>query len=150
MKKVFKVTLILFIIIIIAISIVVGSHKKTFLYGAKPISGSTSQNKKYYQELWCNQHGGKMDVPYIKQKKFQFRDEITCDCVTKTHAVFINFNKQWAESIGQALNYSRMTEKRGGIVLINQRVIGTARIGRLYNIINEFHLPIDLFIINIK
>lgn len=150
MKRIVKAGLVLLAVIIVFASLVFGSHKKTFLYGSEPIWGGTGGNKEYYQKLWCDKHNGRMNVVYVKQKKLQFRDRIICDCVTETHAVFINFGKSWSESIGFALNYSQMTGKRGGIVLISQRVIGTTGIGRLYNIINEFHLPIDLFVIKTK
>ena len=40
------------------------------------------------------------------------------DCLTKDYAIEFDFAKKWAESIGQALYYSKMTGKAPAVVLI--------------------------------
>ncbi|MBR1942300.1 hypothetical protein IJ843_01035 [bacterium] len=43
------------------------------------------------------------------------------DCLTETHAVEFDFHNKWAESIGQALHYQKMTDKRAKVVLIIEK-----------------------------
>ena len=45
-------------------------------------------------------------------------DMTRVDCLTKDYAVEFDFAKKWAESIGQALYYSKMTGKSPAIALI--------------------------------
>jgi len=66
--------------------------------------------EKWYQERWCERHGGQMEVV--------LPDKTRCDCVTTTHAIEFDFADKWAEALGQALHYSLMTSKQAGIVLI--------------------------------
>lgn len=43
------------------------------------------------------------------------------DCVSKTHAIEIDFANHWAEALGQSLNYAAETGKQPGIILICKR-----------------------------
>ena len=45
-------------------------------------------------------------------------DKTRVDCLTHTHAIEFDFAAKWAESIGQALYYAEVTNKKPGIVLI--------------------------------
>lgn len=67
----------------------------------------------WYQERWCNAHGGEMEVV--------MPDNTRCDCVTDTHAIEFDFGKKWAESIGQSLYYGLQTGKTPGVVLILEK-----------------------------
>lgn len=64
----------------------------------------------YYQNLWCAAHNG--------QEEVVLKDGTRVDCVTDTNAIEFDFAKKWAEAHGQAIRYSRLTGKKGGIVLI--------------------------------
>ncbi len=66
--------------------------------------------EKDYQKVWCNGHNGSMEVV--------LPDKARVDCVTKTHAIEFDFAKKWGESIGQALYYAAVLNKKAGIVLI--------------------------------
>lgn len=40
------------------------------------------------------------------------------DCLTDEYAIEFDFADHWAESIGQALHYAKMTNRKPGIVII--------------------------------
>lgn len=63
-----------------------------------------------YNHAWCSIHKG--------IEEFQNKDFTRVDCLTDCNAVEFDFAPKWAESIGQALHYQRMTGKRGKVVLI--------------------------------
>ena len=62
-----------------------------------------------YQVAWCAGKG---------QTEVRLEDATRIDCLTDTHAIEFDFAKKWAEAIGQALHYGRMTGKTPGVVLI--------------------------------
>lgn len=63
-----------------------------------------------YQHAWCSVNGG--------IEEYENMDKTRVDCLTATHAVEFDFANKWAESIGQALHYQKMTGKRAKVVLI--------------------------------
>ena len=66
----------------------------------------------YYQNIWCKEQKGITE--YI------LNDKTRVDCLTKDYAVEFDFAHKWAESIGQALYYANMTNKKPAIVLITE------------------------------
>ena len=70
-------------------------------------------NESSYQHAWCSMHHG--------IEEYENRDKTRVDCLTATHAVEFDFANKWAESIGQALHYQRMTGKRAKVVLILEK-----------------------------
>lgn len=66
-----------------------------------------------YQHAWCSMHHG--------IEEFENKDKTRVDCLTATHAVEFDFANKWAESIGQALHYQKMTGKRAKVVLILEK-----------------------------
>ena len=67
-------------------------------------------NESSYNHAWCSMHKG--------IEEFQNNDFTRVDCLTDCNAVEFDFAPKWAEGIGQALHYQRMTGKRGKVVLI--------------------------------
>ncbi len=63
-----------------------------------------------YNHAWCKLNSGIED--------FENKDFTRVDCLTKTHAAELDFANKWAEGIGQALHYQKMTGKRAKVVLI--------------------------------
>lgn len=63
-----------------------------------------------YQTAWCTQQGGVMEVVMF--------DKTRLDCLLTEYAVEVDFAHKWAEAIGQAMHYSRLTGKPPGILLI--------------------------------
>ena len=68
------------------------------------------QKEAYYVEHWCRADFGK--------REFVLFDKTRVDCLTKDYALEFDFAHKWAESIGQALYYSKMTNKNPAVVLI--------------------------------
>lgn len=94
--------------------------------------------EKYYQEIWCREHDGEMEVTYP--------DRTRADCETDTHSVEVKFAKGWYNSVGQALWYAAQSGKRAGIVLI----IGDDGFSEEYwiklnSLVSIYSLPIDLW-----
>ena len=63
-----------------------------------------------YQHAWCTKNNG--------IEEYENNDLTRVDCLTKYNAVEFDFANKWAESIGQALHYQKMTGKKGRVVLI--------------------------------
>ncbi len=87
----------------------------------------------YYVNQWC--------TPSFGQKEFRLWDATRVDCLTKEYAVEFDFAKKWAESIGQALYYAKMTGKKPAVVLILTDITDmkyVKRIERLDNNIQVF------------
>lgn len=85
-----------------------------------------------YQHAWCNQNNG--------IEEYKNNDLTRVDCLTKYNAVEFDFANKWAESIGQALHYQKMTGKKGKVVLIlenpEKEMVYFKRVEDLANIYN--------------
>lgn len=68
----------------------------------------------YYQKQWCESHGGYTPKKALSDGSFP-------DCITKTHAVEVDFGKKAHEAIGQSINYAMRTGLKPGILLIIER-----------------------------
>lgn len=79
------------------------------LAAAPAVIAADKMPEAYYQTLWCE---GKGKVEYVLE------DRTRVDCLTETHAVEVDFAHKWAEAIGQALYYSKMTGKAPAVLLI--------------------------------
>lgn len=75
-----------------------------------PVYAKYQHLEKDYQNKWCAQNCGITE--------YRLPDGTRVDCLTQTHAIEFDFAKKWAESIGQSLYYSLMTNKKPGVVLI--------------------------------
>jgi len=69
--------------------------------------------EKDYQSAWCHKNNG--------IQEYRLSDQTRVDCLTDTHAIEFDYAKKWAEAVGQALHYSRMTGKLPGIVIIIEK-----------------------------
>jgi len=61
----------------------------------------------HYQDLWCP---GEIEVT--------LSDGSRVDCLTNNEAIEVDFSSKWAESIGQALLYAKLTGKSPAVLLI--------------------------------
>lgn len=68
------------------------------------------QNEAYYVNQWCTSDFGR--------KEAILWDMTRVDCLAKDYAIEFDFAKKWAESIGQALYYSKMTGKKPAVAII--------------------------------
>ncbi len=69
-----------------------------------------NQVESYYVNQWC--------TPDFGRKEVVLWDLTRVDCLAKDYAIEFDFAKKWAESVGQALYYSKMTGKAPAVVLI--------------------------------
>lgn len=98
--KYFIYVLIIFLII---------SHGICFA-NCKKVTDPVHYLEKEYQKVWCERFCGAQEVI--------LPDKARVDCVTFEYAVEFDFAKKWAESIGQALYYSIILNKKPAVVLI--------------------------------
>lgn len=68
------------------------------------------QTESYYVDQWCTKDFGR--------KEAVLWDMTRVDCLAKDYAVEFDFAKKWAESVGQALYYAKMTGKKPAVTLI--------------------------------
>lgn len=94
------------------------------------------RKESYYRDLWCTEQGG------ITEK---YLDGVYCDCLTKTHAVEVDFGKKWYEAVGQSLYYSFLSGRRAGILLIIEKDKDRRYLDRLLETVKHYQLPIDVF-----
>ena len=64
----------------------------------------------YYINQWCTSDFGR--------KEAVLWDMTRVDCLAKDYVVEFDFAKKWAESVGQAMYYAKMTGKKPAVVLI--------------------------------
>lgn len=87
-----------------------------FLITAVVISSLTEdqepikKNEAYYQIQFCKKKNGVTEVV--------LPDRIRVDCLTDDYAIEVDWAKKWAESIGQSLFYTDITNKKAGVALI--------------------------------
>ena len=97
-------------------------------------------SERWYQTKWCLEQDGEMEVT--------LPDRTRCDCITKTHAVEIEFaDNKWYQAIGQSLHYALQTNKRPGILLIIESPKNRKYWERLNRVIKTYNLPIDVWTI---
>ncbi len=88
----------------------------------------------WYQKVWCEGKNGKVE--------YKLKDGRRVDCLTKTHAIEMDFASKWPEAIGQSLDYSMLTGKKAGIVLILNKNSELEHWRRLKLVIKHYKLPI--------
>ncbi len=67
------------------------------------------------------------------------------DCMTKTHAIEMDFAHKWTEAIGQSLYYSTLTGLDAGIVLILKSHSDAPHLKAAQKTIDRYKLPIKLW-----
>ena len=99
----------------------------------EPQTMRPEQVESYYVNQWCTADFGR--------KEAVLWDMTRVDCLSKDYAIEFDFAKKWAESVGQALYYSKMTGKAPAIVLILNNITDyryVKRVERLDNGIKIF------------
>lgn len=114
------------------------------IFSAAPATagGPGKMYERDYQMPWCAAAGGRAEVV--------LSDRTRVDCLTPTHAVEFDWAKKWAEGIGQALNYSRLTGKRAAVMLIITSPKDLKHLKRARAIAAHFRLPLDVWAIRGK
>lgn len=65
-----------------------------------------------YQRTWCEVLGGETEV--------RLDDRARVDCLTDQYAIEFDFEKKWAECVGQMQYYAYKTGRTPGCVLITK------------------------------
>ena len=91
----------------------------------------------WYQDVWCRGMTGQIEV--------RINDGRRIDCLTDSHAIEFEFARKWPEAIGQSLEYSMLTGKSAGIVLVLRRGEDLSHWQRLNAVVKYYRLPIRLW-----
>ncbi len=75
-----------------------------------PVQAKRLYKEATYQAVWCSKRGGIME--------YKLNDSTRVDCLLPDMAVEFDFANKWAECIGQAIYYGRMTNRQAACVLI--------------------------------
>ncbi len=105
-----------------------------FTLFTSPASGKREQ---WYQSVWCDGMGGKMEVELPEGPRV--------DCLTPTHAIEVDFARKWPEAIGQSLHYALLTGLKAGIVLVLKSPGDTHHLHAARKVIAKYQLPIELW-----
>lgn len=95
------------------------------------------QKENWYQEVWCEGMGGKVE--------HRLKDGRRIDCLTSNYAIEVEFAHKWPEAVGQSLDYSMLTGKRAGIVLIIKETADLQHWERLNTLVQHYRLSIRLW-----
>ena len=74
---------------------------------AASAQGREKMYEKDYVKMYC-----KGEIEYV------LPDKTRVDCLTDEYAIEFDYAKKWAESIGQSLYYSRMTNRKPAVAII--------------------------------
>lgn len=88
-----------------------------------------------YQRAWCSANAGVLE--------YKNPDKTRIDCLTEDYAVEFDFATKWAESIGQALHYGLMTQKKPMAVLILESSEQYKYFERAKNIGDHYGITVD-------
>ena len=106
---------------------------------ALPCNAASSRGpgEHWYQDVWCNGMGGKVE--------HRLKDGRRIDCLTSSHAIEVEFANKWPEAVGQSLDYSMLTGKKAGIVLILKKPADHLHWQRMKTLVEHYQLPIRLW-----
>ena len=103
-------------------------------------SGQAQAFEADYAERWCAARGGKVEQVQA--------DRTRVDCLLPGFAVEVEYAHKWAEAMGQALHYGRMTGRMPGVLLILKKPDDARFVRRLYADAEHWGLP--LFVWTVK
>ena len=82
----------------------------TLILTISPAWAKRLHHEAVYQKAWCEKRGGVME--------YKLNDKTRVDCLLPDLAVEFDFANKWAECIGQAIYYGKMTNRQAACVLI--------------------------------
>ena len=106
---------------------------------ASPSQAKHINVERHYQDIWCSEQGG--------QTEARMSDGTRCDCLTDDMATEVDFARKFYEGITQALHYSMLTGRPGGLLLIVEDAKEWRYVERARKIIEFYTLPITLYTI---
>lgn len=102
--------------------------------GIQRLTEIVNGKERDYQLEWCGKMGG--EIEYVLE------DKTRVDCLLPEYAVEMDFAKNWYESVGQALYYSEMTNRKAGVVLILKSKKDEKHLERLNKIKYEYGIKV--------
>lgn len=102
-----------------------------------PVTTATAGEHEYAAP-WCAAHSGQVEV--------RLKDGTRADCLTKSHAIEVDYARKWCEGLGQALHYARLTGRRPAVVLIMGPGDGRFQ-RRLEAAIRYYELEVEIYTI---
>ena len=90
---------------LIPLGIVLGCVVPNVSFGAAP----KSKTEREYQESLCKDFDTNV---FLKDSGTYV------DCLSKTHAIEVDFSVKWAEAVGQSLHYASTLRKTPGVIII--------------------------------
>lgn len=90
-----------------------------------------------YQQQWCLEHNGLMNVV--------LSDKSICGCLTETHAVAFASETNWAASLGQVLYHALITDRQPGIILFHETGPNPPYVLLLDTVVKNYELPITVW-----
>lgn len=98
--------------------------------------------ERYYQERWCSDKGGQTEIT--------LEDRTRLDCLTYAHAIEFDFADKWAEALGQALHYGRVTGMPPGVVLIVENPDDMRYVERFNMAVSHYGLTIEMWVVKLN
>ena len=132
MRKLKFLLPVIVVIVVIALLLIISSA----FYRAL---GEENKNERYYQKKWCDANHGKMEV--------SLSDGTRADCVTDDYAVEVDFASKWAEGLGQALRYARLTKKKAAVLLVWKTRMDRWKAINLQRDIKYYGLPVKVIMV---
>ena len=86
-----------------------------------PLTAAAKMHEKDYVNMYCT-----------GQVEYMLPDKTRIDCLTSEYAIEFDYAKKWAESIGQALYYSKMTDKKPAVAIIIKKNSDKIYVRRIY------------------
>lgn len=106
-----------------------------FLIFASPAFAGHEFLEKEYQAKWCGDCGGSIE--------YLLTDKARVDCLTDEYAIEFDFGYKWAESIGQALYYGIMTDRKPGVVIILEQPAKDRKfLNRLLSVAHKYNIRV--------
>ena len=99
-------------------------------------------NEKSINHQWCSINDG------VLEHRTKYGTYV--DCLTKDHAVEVEFDYNWKESIGQSLHYAEATNKSPAVLIIKRTKSKKDYLREFNQTIDKFNLPITVFIVDEK
>ncbi|MEZ0137337.1 MAG: hypothetical protein AB9Q22_10075 [Candidatus Reddybacter sp.] len=100
-------------------------------------SGSAQALEADYAEPWCAANGG------VNEKVLTDRTRV--DCLLPRYAVEVDFAPKWAEAMGQALHYGRMTQRTPAVLLILKKPSDVRFAKRLQADAKHWDVPLEVW-----
>ena len=107
---------------------------------ALTLEAKNIHKERVYQKIFCDKVRGKME--------YRLPDKTRVDCQTSTYSFEVDFGRNGLKGVGQALYYAMMSDKKAGLVLIQENRSDNRYISRLKKLCKKYNSK--LFVINKK